>query len=50
LCRVSASEKSDFDSIIARIHLTPAEHGRIWGPGTEHGNLRSMIPNDYPCW
>jgi hypothetical protein len=31
---------------IAGIHLTPAERGRIWGPGTAFGNLRSIIPSD----
>jgi hypothetical protein len=31
---------------IAGIHLTPAEPGRIWGPGTSFGNQRSMIPSD----
>jgi hypothetical protein len=31
---------------IAGIHLTPAERGKIWGPGTTFGDRRSMIPSD----
>jgi len=30
----------------AGIHLTPAERGRIWGPGISFGDRRSMIPSD----
>jgi hypothetical protein len=31
---------------ITGIHLTPAERGKIWGPGTAFGDRRSMIPSD----
>jgi hypothetical protein len=33
-------------SAIAGIHLTPAERGRIWGPGITFGDRRSIIPSD----
>lgn len=31
---------------ITGIHLTPAERGKIWGPGAAFGDQRSMIPSD----
>src|ERR1700674_3010950 len=33
-------------SEIAGIHLDPAERGRIWRPGIQSNDRRSMIPSD----
>jgi hypothetical protein len=35
-----------FLSEITGIHLSPAEGGKIWGPGMQLGDRRSMIPSD----
>jgi hypothetical protein len=35
-----------FLSEITGIHLSPAERGKIWGPGMQLGDRRSMIPSD----